>query len=85
MRRRPRRPRPIERADAAGDTARALFAAGLLARLLFASGRFSEVPPCLERGATYVDRLGDLSNPVLQFLGASAMIDRDRPERPEFG
>ena len=53
------------------------------AELLFVSGRFSEVPPCLERGATYMDRLGDLSNPVYQFLGSSALIAIDTdPMRP---
>ncbi len=63
------------RADETGDVGTALSAIALQARLLFALGRFDEVGPCLERGDTYVDKLGDLSNPVLQYLGAVAMVE----------
>jgi hypothetical protein len=52
-----------------GDTGTALFACAALGRLRFAFGDQHEVDRLIALGAGLVDRLGDLSNPVLQYLG----------------
>lgn len=77
----------LDSASEVGDTGGALFALASLGRVHFALGNFDEADRLVQAGELLVARLGDFSNPVLQYAAfvEIAAAARDQAEARQMG